>query len=78
MFACPYRNGYDFASLQNSETISIAQIRERAAVLASHGAVIIAFLSCRQLDSIPAIYVGANCARVCISSGIIYYAGMQR
>eukprot|EP01036_Dinobryon_divergens_P027092 gene27092-35807_t len=60
--------------MQNSETISIAQIRERAAVLVSHGAVTITFLSCRQLDSIPAIYVGTNCARACLSSGIIYYA----
>ena len=65
-----------FAYMQNSETISIAQIRERAAVLVSHGAVTIAFLSCRRLDSIPAVYVGANSARTCISSGIIYYAGI--
>ena len=62
--------------IQNSETISIAQIRERAAVLASYGAVTITFLSCRNLDSIPAIYVGANCARTCFASGTIYYAGI--
>ena len=67
-----------FAYMQNSETISRAQIRERAAVLVSHGAVTIAFLSCRKLDSIPAIYVGANSARACISSGMIYYAGIQQ
>ena len=62
--------------IQNSETISIAQIRERAAVLASYGAVTITFLSCRNLDSIPAIYVGVNCARTCFASGTIYYAGI--
>ena len=62
--------------IQNSETISIAQIRERAAVLASYGAVTITFLSCRNLDSIPAIYVGVNCARTCFASGMIYYAGI--
>ena len=53
----------------------MAQIKERLTILLTLAAFSIAFLCCRELNAIPAVYVGVNCMRANIVMTVMYYAG---
>ena len=53
----------------------MAQIKERIAILMALAVFSLSFLCCRHLDSVAAVYVGANIVRANIVLSAMYYAG---
>ena len=53
----------------------MAHIKERMTILLTLAAFSLSFLCCRDLDSVPAVYVGVNSLRANIVITVMYYAG---
>eukprot|EP01036_Dinobryon_divergens_P034723 gene34723-biopygen27455 len=64
---------FDFFS-QTAEIAAVAQIKERLTILMTLAAFNITFLCCRDLGSIPVVYIGANCVRANVIMTAIYNA----